>query len=72
MYFWPMHLLSSYSLWWIIPIFLVSGLISYLFYQKEAWLSTKSKQLRIILFSLRTLSLALIACLLLGLSLIHI
>ncbi|NDE04584.1 MAG: hypothetical protein EB003_08055 [Flavobacteriia bacterium] len=67
MYFWPMHLLSSYSLWWIFPIFLVSGLISYLFYQKEAWLSTKSKQLRIILFSLRTLSLALIACLLLGL-----
>jgi hypothetical protein len=62
-----MHLLSSYSLWWIAPIFLLSGLISYLFYKKEVWLNAKSIKLWYTLFSLRTLSLSLIGCLLLGL-----
>jgi hypothetical protein len=62
-----MHLLSSYSLWWIIPILVLSGIISYLFYRKEAWLHNKSKKLWYTLFSLRTLSLGLMSCLLLGL-----
>ncbi|MEY4287704.1 MAG: hypothetical protein RL511_1793 [Bacteroidota bacterium] len=62
-----MHLLSSYSLWWIIPILVLSGLISYLFYRKEAWLQTKANKLWYALFSLRTISLSLIGCLLLGL-----
>ena len=67
MYFWHMHLLSSYSLWWILPIMALTALLSYLFYRKETWLHTKSKKLWYTLFSLRTLSLGVIAVLLLGL-----
>ena len=67
MYFWHMHLLSSYSLWWFLPIIALTALLSYLFYRKETWLNTKSKKLWYTLFSLRTLSLGVIAVLLLGL-----
>ena len=67
MYFWHMHLLSSYSLWWILPIMALTALLSYLFYRKETWLNTKSKKLWYTLFSLRTLILGVIAVLLLGL-----
>ena len=67
MYFWHMHLLSSYSLWWILPIMALTALLSYLFYRKETWLHTKSKKLWYTLFSLRALSLGVIAVLLLGL-----
>ncbi|MFM7006529.1 MAG: hypothetical protein ACKOWX_04690 [Flavobacteriales bacterium] len=62
-----MHLLSSYSLWWIVPILAFSATISYFFYRNETWLQTKAKSLRYILFALRTTSLALICILLLGL-----
>jgi hypothetical protein len=67
MYFWLMHLLSSYSLWWILPIILVSAGLSYLFYRQETWINSKSKYLKYTLLSLRTSSFALIAILLLGL-----
>lgn len=67
MYFWLMHLLSSYSLWWIVPILAFSAIISFFFYRKETWLQTKTKSLRYALFTLRTTSLALIGILLLGL-----
>jgi hypothetical protein len=67
MYFWHMHLLSSYSLWWILPIMALTALLSYLFYRKETWLHNKSKKLWYTLFSLRALSLGVIAVLLLGL-----
>lgn len=62
-----MHLLSSFSLWWILPILCCTTLVSYLFYHKDTWLQTKSKALRFALFSLRALSLGLVALLLLGL-----
>lgn len=67
MYFWLMHLLSSYSLWWILPIILVSAGLSYLFYRQETWVNSKSKSLKYTLLSLRTSSFALISILLLGL-----
>lgn len=67
MYFWHMHLLSSYSLWWILPILALTATLSYIFYRKETWLQTKSKKLWYTLFSLRALSLGLIGVLLLGL-----
>ena len=67
MYFWHMHLLSSYSLWWILPIMALTALLSYLFYRKETWLHTKSKKLWYTLFSLRAFSMGVIAVLLLGL-----
>ncbi|MEN9968938.1 MAG: hypothetical protein RIR94_1122 [Bacteroidota bacterium] len=67
MYFWLMHLLSSYSLWWILPIILVSAGLSYLFYRQETWVNSKSKYLKYTLLSLRTSSFSLIAILLLGL-----
>ena len=62
-----MHLLSSYSLWWILPIMALTALLSYHFYRKETWLHTKSKKLWYTLFSLRALSFGVIAVLLLGL-----
>lgn len=62
-----MHLLSSYSLWWILPIILVSAGLSYLFYRQETWVNSKSKSLKYTLLSLRTSSFALISILLLGL-----
>lgn len=67
MYFWPMHLLSSYSLWWIIPILLISTLLSLLFYRNENWLIKKSKYLKYKLLTIRALSFSLIGVLLLGL-----
>jgi hypothetical protein len=62
-----MHLLSSYSLWWIVPILLFSIGISYFFYRKETWLQTKSVKLKYTLLSLRAISLSIICILLLGL-----
>jgi hypothetical protein len=67
MYFWLMHLLSSYSLWWILPIILVSAGLSYLFYNQEIWLKNKPKRFKYILLTIRTSSFSLIAILLLGL-----
>ena len=62
-----MHLLSSFSLWWILPIFFTTILVSWLFYRNESWLENKSKQLKYSLITIRTLSLSLIIILLLGL-----
>lgn len=62
-----MHLLSSYSFWWIPPILALAILISIYFYRKQTWLVSKSKQLRVSLVILRALSLGLIGLLLLGL-----
>ncbi len=67
MYFWLMHLLSSYSLWWILPIVLLSAALSHLFYRNETWIKTKSKYLKYILLILRTSSFSLLGILLLGL-----
>lgn len=67
MYFWTMHLLSSFSLWWIFPIFLLAAAVSWLFYKKEHWLKEKHKYLKYSLISIRTLSIGLIISLLLGL-----
>ena len=62
-----MHLLSSYSLWWIPPILALAVLISIYFYRKQTWLVSKSKKLWVSLVILRALSLGLIGLLLLGL-----
>jgi hypothetical protein len=62
-----MHLLSSYSLWWILPILVLSTFISFYFYRRQTWLDSKSKKLRAGLLSLRALSIGLIGILLLGL-----
>ena len=67
MYFWLMHLLSSYSLWWILPIILLSAVLSYLFYRHENWIKNKSNYLKYTVLALRTSSLSLIGILLLGL-----
>jgi hypothetical protein len=67
MYFWLMHLLSSYSLWWILPIVALSAVLSHLFYRNETWIKSKSKYLKYTLLALRTSSLSLIGILLLGL-----
>ena len=67
MYFWAMHLLSSISLWWILPILFIAIAISWLFYRQETWLKSKSKKLKYSLLTLRALSISLISILLLGL-----
>lgn len=61
-----MHLLSSFSLWWILPILAVAAVLSWLFYRQENWIKSKSKILKYSLITLRTLSIGLISILLLG------
>jgi hypothetical protein len=62
-----MHLLSSYSLWWILPIIFISAVLSILFYRNENWIKSKSKYLKYTVLILRTSSFSLIGILLLGL-----
>jgi hypothetical protein len=62
-----MHLLSSYSLWWILPIIFISAVLSILFYRNENWIKSKSKYLKYTFLILRTSSFSLIGILLLGL-----
>lgn len=62
-----MHLLSSFSLWWIVPIILLSAISSYLFYRNESWIKNKTNYLKYSLLSLRAFSFTLIGVLLLGL-----
>lgn len=68
MYFWVMHLLSSISLWWSVPILALSVLISWGFYRKESWLDKKSKVLKNSLIAFRASIIGLIGLLLLGLT----
>ncbi|MEN9743899.1 MAG: hypothetical protein RLZZ65_1704 [Bacteroidota bacterium] len=63
-----MHLLSSISLWWSIPILALSVLLSWGFYRKESWLDKKSKVLKNSLIALRASLIGLIGLLLLGLT----
>jgi hypothetical protein len=69
MYFWGMHLLSTFSIWWSFPIIALSILISWRFYQQETWLEKKAKSLKLLLISLRTAVFSIIGILLLGLTL---
>ena len=61
-----MHLLSSVSLWWILPILVGAAVLSWFFYKQENWIKSKSKNLKYSLITLRTLSISLISILLLG------
>ena len=64
-----MHLLSTFSFWWSVPIVVVAILVSWRFYTKETWLDKKRKSFRILLTSLRASTLSIIGLLLLGLTL---
>ena len=69
MYFWGMHLLSTFSIWWSFPIIALSILISWRFYQQETWLEKKAKSLKLLLIGLRAAIFSIIGILLLGLTL---
>lgn len=58
---------SDISLWWLLPIALLAGTISYFYYYKARQAKDWTVKQRRLLFSLRTVSLILIGLLLLGL-----
>ena len=61
-----MHLFSEYSLWWILPILLLSLFTAIFFYRKIEWLSSAPTWVKKTVISLRFSSLFLILVLLLG------
>ncbi|MEI8116302.1 MAG: hypothetical protein WCH03_02080 [Flavobacteriia bacterium] len=62
-----MHLLTDYSLWWLVPIGLLSITATYFYYQKVSWFNDLSGWKKNLMRSLRFSSLFLIGILLLGL-----
>lgn len=62
-----MRFITDITWWWLIPIGAVAFALTYIFYQKRAWLNEISVSLRRLLFALRFLSLCLLGLLLLGL-----
>jgi hypothetical protein len=62
-----MHLLTDFSLWWLVPIGIISFALTYFYYQKVSWLNELSSWKKNLVKSLRFLSLFLIGLLLLGL-----
>ena len=62
-----MHLISDFSIWWLIPIVLVAAGITYFHYQNKGWFAEVKPRFQWGLRVLRFSSLALIGILLLGL-----
>jgi hypothetical protein len=62
-----MHLLTDFSLWWLVPIGIISFALTYFYYQKVSWLSELSSWKKNLVKALRFSSLFLIGVLLLGL-----
>jgi hypothetical protein len=62
-----MHLISDFSIWWLIPIVLVAAGITYFHYQNKGWFAEVKPNFQWLLRILRFSSLALIGILLLGL-----
>jgi hypothetical protein len=62
-----MHLLTDYSLWWLVPIGLLSFVLTYFYYQKVSWFTDLAGWKKSLMKSLRFSSLFLIGVLLLGL-----
>jgi hypothetical protein len=62
-----MHLLTDFSLWWLVPIGIISFALTYFYYQKVSWLNELSSWKKNLVKSLRFSSLFLIGLLLLGL-----
>lgn len=65
-----MRILTEVSLYWCIPCFIASALLSWYFYRKNEWLSSQGKALRIALPVLRTLGLFFIALLILDFTIV--
>lgn len=63
----PMHLLSDFSLWWLVLIGLLSFAATYFYYQKVGWFNDLSGWKKNLLRTLRFSSLFFIGLLLLGL-----
>ncbi|MFM6935439.1 MAG: hypothetical protein ACKOXP_08350 [Flavobacteriales bacterium] len=61
-----MHLLTDYSFWWLLPIGIISFVLTYFYYQKVSWLNDLARWKRNLIQSLRFSSLFLIGVLLLG------
>ena len=62
-----MHLLSDFSLWWLLPIGIVSFIMTVFYYRNVSWLNELSSWKKNLVKSLRFSSLFLIGLLLLGL-----
>lgn len=62
-----MHLISDFSIWWLLPIVLVAAGITYFHYQNKGWFAEVKPSFQWVLRGLRFSSLALIGILLLGL-----
>ena len=62
-----MHLLTDFSLWWLVPIGLLSFVLTYFYYQKVSWFTDLAGWKKTLIQSLRFSSLFLIGLLLLGL-----
>jgi hypothetical protein len=62
-----MHLLTDFSLWWLVPIGLLSFVLTYFYYQKVSWFTDLAVWKKTLIKSLRFSSLFLIGLLLLGL-----
>ena len=65
-----MRILTEVSLYWCIPCFIASALLSWYFYRKNEWLSSQGKALRIALPVLRTLGLFFVALLILDFTIV--
>jgi len=65
--FGAMHLLTDFSLWWLVPIGLLSFVLTYFYYQKVSWFTDLAGWKKTLMKSLRFSSLFLIGLLLLGL-----
>ncbi len=62
-----MHLISDYSLWFVIPIAILSAVLTLFFYKKEGWFADMKVGQQNLLRSLRFGSIFLVGILLLGL-----
>lgn len=61
-----MHLLTDFSLWWLVPIGLIAFALTYFYYRNVSWLNELASWKKYLIKSLRFSSLFLIALLLLG------
>lgn len=66
-----MRILTEVSLYWCIPCFIASALLSWYFYRKNEWLKSQGKGLKITLWALRTLGLFFVAILILDFTLVN-
>lgn len=66
-----MRILTEVSLYWSIPCFIASALLSWYFYRKNDWLSSQGKGLKITLPVLRTLGLFFVVLLILDFTIVR-